>query len=99
MPARVVTFQCQPGKMQEIINLYDRWVVPMFKVQKGFKMAYLTTDAERSKALSISLWETEADLAKSETSEVYHYINAKAGGVLVGNLHSEAFELSVEASA
>ena len=98
MPARVVTFQCRPGKMQEIIDLYDRWVVPMFKVQKGFQRAYLTTDADSGKGLSISFWETEPNLAASETSEVYHYGNAKAGGVLVGDINSEAFELSVDAS-
>ena len=71
----------------------------MFKVQRGFQRAYLTTDADSGKGLSINFWETEADLAASETSEVYHYSNAKAGGVLVGAIHSEAFELSVEASA
>ena len=99
MPVRVVTFQSQPGKLQDIIDLYNRWVVPMLKAQKGFQRAYLVTDAASNKGRSINFWETEANLMATETSEVYHYENAMTGGYLVGEINSEHFELSGEASA
>ncbi|MEO8249511.1 MAG: antibiotic biosynthesis monooxygenase [Burkholderiales bacterium] len=71
MKARVVTVKAQPGKMDEMTAIYKDSVVPAGKKQTGFKGAMLLTDADGSKGISITLWETEADMTAGETNGYY----------------------------
>ena len=68
MNARVVTFQLHPGKTEEAVRIYRDSIIPAAKQQSGFKGARLLTDSNTGKGISISLWETEADLKAGETS-------------------------------
>ena len=99
MHARAVTIQIQPGKMQEAIDLYQT-VVPAAKAQKGFQGAYLMTDAGSGKALSITVWESEADMLAGESSSGYYQEQlAKFGSLMVGSPDLNHYEMSIEASA
>ena len=62
MHARVVTFQGDPAKMQEMGTMFPQRVLPVLKQQRGFKGVTVLLDRERGKALGISLWES-ADAA------------------------------------
>ena len=71
MHVRAVTVQIQPGKMQEAIDVYKDSVVPAAKAQKGFQGAYLMTDASSGKGLSITFWDSEADMEAVES--IWYY--------------------------
>jgi len=100
MHVRAATVQVQPDKMQEAINLYRDSVVPAAKAQKGFQGAYLMTDASSGKAISITVWESEADMMSGESSSGYYQEQiGKFGSLFAGPPTMEHYELSVESSA
>ncbi len=69
-------------------------MVPAAEKQKGFRGGYLLTDRATGKGISISLWETEADMKASETSGYLQEQIAKFGGLFAGPPIREAFEVS-----
>ena len=73
-------------------------MIPAAKQQKGFAGAYLMTDASSGKALSITVWETQADMEAGESSGYYQGVIAQFGGVFAAPPVLEHYELSVEAS-
>jgi len=96
MYARVTTTQTQPGKTEEAIRIYRDSVVPAAKQQQGFKGVFLLTDPNTGKGLSITLWETEADMRAGETSGYYQEQIAKFAPVLAGPPTRESYEVSVQ---
>jgi len=95
MFSRVMTGLVKPGKMDELVNIYRDSVAPAAKEQKGFKNAILLTDPDTGKYISISVWETEADMKAGEASGYLQEQVAKAGPTLAGPPVREAFEVSV----
>ena len=67
------------------------------KGQKGFKGQLLLTQRDTGKAISINLWETEADLTAFETSPLYKELLGKLAAVLAGPPAGERYEVSVQA--
>jgi heme-degrading monooxygenase HmoA len=65
MYARVITVQYQPGKLDEGEHLYRESVVPEARRLRGFQGIMALVDRSSGKAISISLWQTEADLQAS----------------------------------
>ena len=96
MHARVVTVQIQPGKIDEAIRIYRDSVMPAVKEQKGFKGATLLTDSSTGKGISVTLWETQADLTAGEASGFYQEQIAKFGGVFAMPPVREHYEVSVQ---
>ena len=74
MHCRVVSVQIQAGKTQEAIDLYQNSVVPAAKAQKGFGGAFLMTDPGSGKALSNTVWESQADIDAYRESEAHKQI-------------------------
>lgn len=97
MKARAVTVKAQPGKLAEIVAVYKDSVVAAGKKQKGFKGAWLLTDAEGNKGISITLWDTEADLNLSETNGYYQEQIGKMKPLMAGPPTLEHYEVSVQA--
>ena len=96
MYARVTLVQILPGKIDEAIGVYRESVVPAAKQQKGHKGHYLLTDRKNSKGISISLWETEADMTADETSGHYKQQVAKFKDMFAAPPVREAYEVSVQ---
>lgn len=96
MKARVVNVQVQPGKTAEAVNIYRDSMVPAGKKQKGFKGAFLLTDPNTGKGLSITLWETEADMKAGETSGYYQEQIAKFAAVFGAPPAREHYDVSVQ---
>ena len=96
MHCRAVTVQVQPGKTQEAIDLYQNSVIPAAKQEKGFGGAYLMTDASSGKALSITVWETQADMEAGEAGGYYQEQIAKFGSLFAGPPVVDHYELSVD---
>jgi len=97
MYARVVRVQFKEGMLDEAIRIVDEAVVPVLKEQKGFKSQFLLTQQETRNAISINLWETEADLTAFETSSLYGKVLGNLATVLDAPPASDAYEVSVKA--
>ena len=65
MYARVITFQYQPGKIDEALQIFRESVLPEMRQQAGFQGATMLADRGNNKVVGITLWQTEADLQKS----------------------------------
>ncbi len=95
MYARVVTVQIQSEMMDEAITIFREDIDPVAKQQKGCTGGYLLTDQATGKALSISLWETEADMLAGEKSEYLQEQVAKVAHFLTARPITEHYEVSV----
>ncbi len=96
MHCRAVSVQIQAGKTQEAIDLYNNSVVPAAKAQKGFGGAYFMTDSS-GKALSITVWESQADMEAGEAGGYYQEQIAKFGSLFTSPPVIDHYELSVDA--
>jgi heme-degrading monooxygenase HmoA len=97
MYARAVNVQFQAGKVDEASGIVKDAIVPVLKEQKGFKGQLLFTQHDTGKAISINLWETEADLSAFEASPLYRELMGRLGSVLAGPPAGERYEVSVQA--
>jgi heme-degrading monooxygenase HmoA len=97
MRARIVTGIAQPGKLDELIHTYQNSVVPAARQQRGFKGAYLLTNVNTGKGVSITLWESETDMLAGESSGYLREQMAKIASYLAAAPVVEHFEISVEA--
>jgi heme-degrading monooxygenase HmoA len=96
MYARVGIAQDKPGKMDDAIRVYRDSVVPAQKQQKGFKGALFLTDRHTGRSISISLWETEADMEASMTSGFYQDQTDKFAQDFEGKPVWEEYDVSVQ---
>ncbi len=96
MHCRAVSVQIQAGKTQEAIDLYQNSVVPAAKAQKGFGGAYLMTDPKSGKALSITVWESQADMEAGEAGG-YYQEQITGGALFTAPPVIDHYELSVGA--
>ena len=97
MYARVVNVQLKQGMLDEAKRIVNDSVVPALKEQKGFKSQFLLTQQDTNKAISINLWETEADLTAFETSPLYREVLGKLAAVRAAPPTGQAYEVSVQA--
>ena len=97
MYARIVMVQLTPGRTNQAISIFRESVLPATQAQQGFRGAYLLTDHDTAKVVSLTTWETEADLIASEENGYYQEQIAKfAGvGVFAGAPVRETYEVSV----
>ncbi len=96
MYARVVSGQYQSGKMDEGTELYRNSLAPAAKQQQGFKGLLGLVDRATGRGISITLWETEADLKASETSGYYQQQLAKFVPLFSGPPDREVYEVIVQ---
>ncbi len=92
MHARLTTRQIEPDRIDEAIGIYRDTVVPAVSQQPGSKGGLVMTDRGTGKVMSISLWETEAELRAYEPSSA---TDALSEGAPV----REVYEVGVEAQA
>ncbi len=60
MFARVTHVQAKPGKLDEVVALYQESVIPLLEQQGGFHSTFLLTDPSSGKGMSITLWNSDA---------------------------------------
>jgi len=94
MHAKMVTFQIKAGKREEVIRLFQEFVVPGANKQKGFRGGLLLTKPDTGKATSVAFWETEEDIAASEASGYYKEWVARLSETFVGAPEREIYEVS-----
>lgn len=92
MHARVSTRQIQSGQMDEALRILRDQTQPVVREQGGFKEGLVLVDRNTGKLITISLWETEADLRAFNPPG---YVDAVAAGPTT----REVYELIVEPRA
>lgn len=65
MYARVITFQYQPGKTDEALEILRQTVVPELRQLAGYAGVTNLVDYANNKVVGITLWEKETDLESS----------------------------------
>jgi heme-degrading monooxygenase HmoA len=68
MYARLTTFELHPETLDEAVQIFRDSVVPDNRQQPGFQGILALVDRSAHKAISISLWQTEAEAQASATS-------------------------------
>ena len=96
MHARVLAGYAQPGKRDELIQIIRDSLVPVAKQQQGFKRYLALTDPSTNKGLTISLWETEADLRAGEASGYVREQLVKVAHVLASAPIQAVYEVSIQ---
>ena len=96
MYIRAITFPIQPGKNDEVVRVFQDSVAPIFQKQKGFKVGYLVGDRNTNKAMSFSLWDTEADATTMETSGAYKQWTDILAPCLSGPVEGEQDEVYLQ---
>ena len=71
MYAQVIFTQGRPEQTDEIIQRYRESIVPEQRKQHGFKGVTVLNDRATGKGISITFWETEADLKASDEASQY----------------------------
>ena len=96
MQARVTLVQILPDKMDEATAIYRDSVVPAAQQQKGCKGLLLLSDRNTGKGISITMWESEADMTVGESSGYYQQQLAKFKDVFGAPPVREQYEVSVQ---
>ena len=71
MEARVVDLRVVPTEAREMVRIYRDSVLPVARLQPGFRGALLLTDDDTGLGISISLWETDEDRQEGEANGFY----------------------------
>ncbi len=95
MYARVMSIEIQSGQLEEATAVYRDYVLPIARQQKGFVSALLLTDARTGKAVSTTIWETEADQNADAANGYIQRELARIGSMIVAPPTQEEFEVSV----
>lgn len=96
MFARVTLTEMIPDKTDEATKLYRESVVPAAKAQRGFCGIYLLSNSKTGKAISISLWDSEADAIANEQSGYYQEQVGKFIDVFTAPPGQEGYEVAVQ---
>ncbi len=97
MHARVVTVLYQPGKVDEAVQLYRESMLPEARQQRGFQGTMALVDRSTGKAISITLWQTEADAQASGAGSAYLQAQiAKVASLFAAAPVIETYEVVVQ---
>jgi len=95
MYARIVTSQFKPGSVEQAIALWQDSMTSPLKQARGFKEALVTGDRQTGKAVTVTLWDTEADATEFDSSEPYQRALELFGELFATPPSREQFEVFV----
>lgn len=72
MRARVTFTQMSPDKFADFVDLYREATLPVATRSPGNQGVLILTDNATGKSILVSLWETEANLAASESETGFY---------------------------
>jgi heme-degrading monooxygenase HmoA len=97
MFARTVVLQARSDRGQEANAIFRDSVLPAARQQHGFMGGYLLSNLDTGKAMSITLWESEADLIAGERSGYFLQQVEKFAPLLAGPPVREIYKVVAEA--
>jgi heme-degrading monooxygenase HmoA len=78
MYVRMTFFKLREGRMQELRDLYNKEVVSAHKSHKGMRFVHLLESLDnKDEGISITAWDTKADVEAYEKSGDYEKLVAK----------------------
>ena len=78
MYVRMTLFRLKTGKMQELRELYNKEVVSAHRGHKGIRFVHLLESLDnKDQGISLTAWDTKADLEAYEKSGDYERLVAK----------------------
>ncbi len=78
MYVRMTFFRLRQGKMQELRDLYNKEVVATHKGHKGIRFVHLLESLDnKDEGISVTAWDTKADVEAYEKSGDYEKLVAK----------------------
>ena len=96
MYARVTTIQASPGKLDALVRVYEKTVLPSARAKHGFRGTYLLTNRGGGKCVAVTFWETEDDATANEVSGYYREQVDKVRHFLTTPPVREGFEVAVQ---
>jgi len=87
--------QVLPDSMKEAVHIYRDSVIPAAEEQQGFRGALMLTDSDTGVGISVSLWESEADMLASEASGFFHKQIEKLDALFTNTPVRKHYEVSV----
>jgi heme-degrading monooxygenase HmoA len=83
--------------MDQAIRIYRNDVAPAVSQRTGFLRLYFLSDRDTGRGISITFWQSEADMAAGETSGFHQQQVAKFKDVLGAPAVGQTYEVSVQA--
>jgi heme-degrading monooxygenase HmoA len=78
MYVRMTFFKLREGRMQDLRDLYNKEVVSAHKSHKGIRFVHLLESLDhKDEGISITAWDTKADVEAYEKSGDYEKLVAK----------------------
>ena len=95
MYVRMTFFQLKSGKMQNLRELYNKEVVPAHKNHKGIRFVHLLESLDnKDNGISLTAWDTKADLESYERSGDYEKLVAKFRDMYAGEPVLKSYEVT-----
>jgi len=95
MYVRMTFFQLKSGKMQDLRDLYNREVVTAHKDHKGIRFVHLLESLDnKDDGISLTAWDTKADLESYERSGDYEKLVAKFKNMYAGEPVLKSYEVT-----
>ena len=96
MHARIVTSHLLPGRTEEAVDLWRDKVAPAYMGTKGFRGAFLLGDRASGKAVSITLWDSQAVMASTEKSGQFQHAVGLFAQMFVAPPESSRLEVMLQ---
>ena len=95
MYVRMTFFQLKSGRMQNLRELYNKEVVPAHKNHKGIRFVHLLESLDnKDDGISLTAWDTKADLESYERSGDYEKLVAKFKDMYAGEPVLKSYEVT-----
>jgi heme-degrading monooxygenase HmoA len=88
-------FKLRPGKMPELRELYNKEVISAHKNHKGIRFVHLLESLDnKDEGISLTAWDTRADLEAYEKSGNYEKLVAKFRDMYVVEPVLQSYEVT-----
>ncbi len=95
MYIRMTFFKLKSGKMPELRDLYNKEVISAHKNHKGNRFVHLLESLDnKDEGISLTAWDTKADLESYERSGDYEKLVAKFKNMYAGEPVLKSYEVT-----
>jgi heme-degrading monooxygenase HmoA len=95
MYLRMTFFKVKDGRMDDLRDMYNSTVIPAHKSHKGLRFVHLLEGLEdRSEGISVTAWDTKADVDAYEKSGDYETLVGKFQEMYAGIPNLKSYEVT-----
>ena len=95
MYVRMTLFKVKEGRMPDLRDLYNKEVIPAHKNHKGIRFVHLLECLEdTNEGISVTAWDTKADLDTYEKSGDYEKLVGLFGHMYSGQPSLKSYEVT-----